>query len=228
MADMLIGDKQNRATTEPTALIIDEKPICSHAIYRAIQSICPSIDTHIERSIKSATFLESDSKYKIVIIDLHTINRDIDTLSRLVVHLHPSPVVAIDDRPDAATSRTVSSINCRAYIAKTFDEELIAGVIRSVIAGRTWFQISDGLHVGAPCDCSTQPNVALTERQNTVLACLARGLTNEDIARQLQISIGTTKTHVHTVLTRLGARNRTEAAMLAAAILPKNGSDHHN
>ncbi|HEV7264669.1 MAG TPA: LuxR C-terminal-related transcriptional regulator [Falsiroseomonas sp.] len=54
----------------------------------------------------------------------------------------------------------------------------------------------------------------LTPRQREILALLREGLPNRDIARRLGIGEGTVKLHVSAVLHRLGARNRTEAALL--------------
>ena len=53
---------------------------------------------------------------------------------------------------------------------------------------------------------------ALTKRQREVLARLAQGLTNGEIAAELGCSGGTVKVHVSAILDRLGAVNRTEAA----------------
>jgi len=56
----------------------------------------------------------------------------------------------------------------------------------------------------------------LTAREDQVLRLLARGQCNKTIARQLDIAVGTVKTHVKGVLAKLGASSRTEAASIAA------------
>ena len=52
----------------------------------------------------------------------------------------------------------------------------------------------------------------LTKRQREVALCLARGLSNKQIAHALSISVATTKDHVHAVLTRLGVDSRGKVA----------------
>ncbi len=56
---------------------------------------------------------------------------------------------------------------------------------------------------------------ATTDREREVLSCIAMGLTNDEIAHELHISAGTTKTHISHLLTKLGARDRVHLVILA-------------
>ena len=62
---------------------------------------------------------------------------------------------------------------------------------------------------------ATQPIEPLTEREEEVLTLVARGRTNAEIGAELFIGITTVKTHVASLLAKLGARNRVEIAMWA-------------
>jgi DNA-binding NarL/FixJ family response regulator len=66
-------------------------------------------------------------------------------------------------------------------------------------------------------------NPKLTRRQNEIVALLAKGMSNKEIARELNIAEGTTKVHATALLRALGARNRTEAAFLAAKLVGASG-----
>jgi DNA-binding CsgD family transcriptional regulator len=59
----------------------------------------------------------------------------------------------------------------------------------------------------------------LTRRQNEILPLLAFGMSNKEIARELSIAEGTSKIHTAALLRALGARNRTEAAFMAARLV---------
>jgi DNA-binding NarL/FixJ family response regulator len=56
-------------------------------------------------------------------------------------------------------------------------------------------------------------NHHLTRREQEILACVARGLTNVEIARELGVSTGTVKSHLSSAFAKLGVSNRTQAAM---------------
>ena len=60
-----------------------------------------------------------------------------------------------------------------------------------------------------------QPITPLTDREEEVLATVARGRTNAEIATELHISMSTVKTHLASLMQKLGARNRVEIAMWA-------------
>lgn len=56
---------------------------------------------------------------------------------------------------------------------------------------------------------------ALTDREGEVLACVARGLSNTEIAKEMHISESTAKTHLKRVLMKLGLRDRVSAVVFA-------------
>ncbi|WP_433352906.1 response regulator [Micromonospora saelicesensis] len=66
-----------------------------------------------------------------------------------------------------------------------------------------------------PAAPRTQPIEALTDREEQVLVAVARGRTNQEIADELYITLSTVKSHVTSLMTKLGVRNRVELAMWA-------------
>ncbi|MFE7800184.1 response regulator transcription factor [Nocardia sp. NPDC057440] len=70
---------------------------------------------------------------------------------------------------------------------------------------------------GSRCarDCGKWFGGELTERETEVLRLLAAGSANREIARTRYLSEGTVKNHVSSILSRLGVRDRTQAAIYA-------------
>ena len=62
---------------------------------------------------------------------------------------------------------------------------------------------------------AASPAEPLTEREQHVLAEVARGLGNTEIAAELHISLSTVKTHIASIMNKIGARNRVEVAIWA-------------
>ena len=66
-----------------------------------------------------------------------------------------------------------------------------------------------------PAGAALDAEEALAGSEEEVLALVARGRTNPEIATELFIGLSTVKTHVASLMTKLGARNRVEIAMWA-------------
>jgi len=127
-------------------------------------------------------------------------------------------------------------------VITTFDlDEYVLGALR---AGARGFLLKDAgpellvraIHAAADGDALIAPNITrrllatfadqspavpvqpvdpLTDREEEVLALVARGRTNAEIAAELFVALSTVKSHVASLMTKLGARNRVEIAMWA-------------
>ncbi len=82
-------------------------------------------------------------------------------------------------------------------------------LLQPVVASKLLRQVSQQSQTGGQIE-------ALTPREQEVLHLLARGLQNKEIASQLIISERTVKFHVSSIMSKLGAGNRTEAVTIAA------------
>jgi predicted ATPase/DNA-binding CsgD family transcriptional regulator len=69
------------------------------------------------------------------------------------------------------------------------------------------------------------PDYPLTAREAQVVSLLASGLTNQQIAEKLQVSVSTVKTHLLSIRNKLGLRYRTQIAVWAAATAPDSTTD---
>ncbi|MDY7103857.1 MAG: response regulator transcription factor [Actinomycetota bacterium] len=108
----------------------------------------------------------------------------------------------------------------RGFLLKEAGPELLARAVHAaadgeaLIAPNVTARLLDAFADAAPTS-PAQPIDALTDREEEVLAAVARGRTNNEIAEELHVSLSTVKSHVASLLMKLGARNRVEIAMWA-------------
>jgi DNA-binding NarL/FixJ family response regulator len=137
------------------------------------------------------------------------------------------------------------------YVLKCATTEQIVGAIRKVLRGEPALDQDVAMRLLQRCSrkpqregrvcglrfafCSTAIEERrhpaslelLTPREVEVLRLVARGRTNEQIARSLLVSVSTVKKHIRRVVDKLGVSDRTQAAVRAIelGLLPTNGRD---
>jgi DNA-binding NarL/FixJ family response regulator len=104
------------------------------------------------------------------------------------------------------------------FLLKRARKEEIAHAVRTVAAGESLLfpEAIRRLVSGRPASGQhAKAANTLTRRETEVLRLIAAGLSNQDIAAQLVISLETVKTHVGNVFAKLGAGNRSQAVVIA-------------
>jgi DNA-binding NarL/FixJ family response regulator len=109
----------------------------------------------------------------------------------------------------------------RGFLLKDAGPELLSQAVHAAANGEALIAPSVTARLlAAFADLPTseplrQPIEPLTAREEEVMVTVARGLTNAEIASELHISLSTVKTHLASLMNKLGARNRVEIAMWA-------------
>ena len=108
------------------------------------------------------------------------------------------------------------------FLLKDASARELADAVRVVAAGDALLSpgvtrrlIAEFARMGAPRGPSRKTLQDLTERETEVLALVARGISNAEIASRLVVAEQTVKTHVSRILMKLGLRDRTQAVVLA-------------
>lgn len=103
------------------------------------------------------------------------------------------------------------------YALKDVDAVELARIIRTVHRGQSAFDSrSSALAVRSLTGRTDEPAAPLSERELAVVARVARGATNPQVARDLYLSESTVKYHLRTAMRKLGARDRTELVYRAS------------
>jgi DNA-binding NarL/FixJ family response regulator len=108
------------------------------------------------------------------------------------------------------------------FLLKTAPPMQLVDAVRTVAAGEALLAptvirrlIEEFVRRPPPGDAAPERLAALTEREREVMALIARGLSNGEIAERLFLSAATVKTHVNRILGKLDLRDRVQAVVLA-------------
>ncbi|WIY01611.1 response regulator transcription factor [Amycolatopsis mongoliensis] len=162
-----------------------------------------------------------------VLLDLHMPELDgVDTTRRLVQH-HPGvAIVILTTYRDDASVLAALRAGARGYLTKDASREEIAHALRSAAAGLAVLDpdvqltLLNAADHGGPADVPipeplrTLPD-GLTAREGEILAMIARGKTNPDIARELVLSSHTIKSHINRIFAKTRSGDRAAAIRYA-------------
>ena len=157
----------------------------------------------------------AEARADVVVLDLPDGEAPRVTSGRLAAEPLPAVVALIPELKRTSVQRLLAS-GVRAVLPRESPAREILAAIHATAAGLAVVspEVLDVL-VPATFDSGTGDDIAitepLTEREMQVLAALAEGAGNKEIAARLQISEHTVKFHVSAILAKLGAATRTEA-----------------
>ncbi len=166
----------------------------------------------------------------VLLVDLRMPGIDGIDATRQVRALSTPPAVVVlttvDDQPSIVAAMRAGAIG---YLTKDADAETIGEAIRAAAAGRSLMDGAVQASLVAALSAPTAPGATgptvtdpspeslsgLTSRELEVLALVAEGKSNREIARQLVVSEATVKTHVNHLLAKVGVRDRAAAVAYA-------------
>jgi len=209
-------------------LLIDD-----HALFReGLKFLLRSLDAalQVDEAGNCAKALEHAAArdYDLVLLDLKMPGVEgLEALAALREALPAAPLVVLSGEDNSGVVRAAIERGAMGFIPKSSTPEVLIQALRLVLARGVYLPPAVLDAPGAPP--SAAPAVAqgaagdavlpgLTARQMDVLRCVIQGKSNKIIARELDVSEGTVKAHLSSVLRALDVRNRTEAVYAAAKL----------
>ena len=153
----------------------------------------------------------------VVLMDLLMPGMDGVTATAAITERYPEmAVVAMTSFTQADLVHGALRAGAAGYLLKDAEADEVAAAIRAACRGEVHLDPAIAKQLTrALVDPKPQTVDALTEREHEVLALVAQGLSNQQIADALVISERTARTHVSNILGKLGVASRTQAALLA-------------
>jgi two-component system nitrate/nitrite response regulator NarL len=191
-------------------LWIDQQQLFGEAIRLYLQQAMQTMTVDISRGIDDLP--ASDRAYDLAVfsIDPFTAIRDIpvSAIRQKYPARHYAACFPAFEKTDMNFCRQEHLSGC---FRKTMSGRLFLAGVEALLAGQDFFPADEYASPRSPF----RPGEELTPREREVLSALAHGLSNKEIAYDLNIQVVTVKLHVRGICRKLGVNNRTQAALKA-------------
>ncbi|MBD2297959.1 response regulator transcription factor [Nostoc sp. FACHB-87] len=133
------------------------------------------------------------------------------------------PILILTSHSQKSLIFKLIEAGAQGYCLKGIAAEKLVLALRSVAAGASWWDETATKEIRSSVlaepspqtDNILKPTNPLTGREQEILSLLAAGKTNQEIAAALYIAPGTVRVHIHAILQKLEASDRTQAVMMA-------------
>lgn len=196
-------------------VVVDDHEVVRKGIITYLKTD-PRIDVvgEAESGKESIPIIEKE-KPDVVLMDLIMENGNGIEATKKIIEIHPDcRVIILTSYYDDEQVFPALEAGAFSYLLKTSSgTEIVDAILKA----------SEGENVIEPKVAGKmltnfrkeekKPHEELTEREMEVLLCIGNGMTNQEISEHLFIGIKTVKTHVSSILSKLGVKDRTQAAV---------------
>jgi DNA-binding NarL/FixJ family response regulator len=215
----------SHASTTTRLIILDRRALIRECIASSLRMLTRKIEI-----LRGASVAEDLRAYELADADVVMLSTSAapafsDALgyeiARLLSDRPDVPIVLIADSSDAKEAQhIISRWRLRGYLSTSSTLAAMEAALDVVLTGGTYLPPTRSGNsedaIDATVTLTSARAAKLTAREQAVLLLLREGMPNKIIAHRLGISLSTVKAHVHSIMTKLHSRNRTEAAMLSS------------
>jgi DNA-binding NarL/FixJ family response regulator len=197
-------------------LIVDDHPVVRQGL-RVLLDVQDGIEVAGEAGDgPTALALAADREPDVILLDLKLPGMDgIAVLSELQAQKRDARVLVLTSVTDHGAAAAAIHNGAAGVLYKDVDPDALVRAIRAVHDGHLLLAPEAAGFLLRTTNPRAPSLDALTTREREVLAELAQGRSNREIARALRVSEKTVKAHVSSVLAKLGVQDRTQAALFA-------------
>lgn len=203
-------------TASVQVLIADDHPLFRNAIAEALGNTSNPLAIEQADSLESTLARLEAGNIDLLLLDLKMPGSD--GLLGLVQIRSRFPEVAVAVVTANEAGRTLSQVKAAGalgYLPKSMPLDGLVAALNTLLSGQPYYPtLASQNHTDCQDDVDALRKLAsLTPQQQKVLALIARGFLNKQIAYELDIKETTVKTHVSEIFRKLDLYNRTQAAM---------------
>lgn len=192
-------------------LIADDHSLFREGLAHVLAELDSVLDLlHAADCLRALELASAHPDLDLVLLDLEMPGMSgLEALQRLCDRFPALPVVVLSATTHRADMQRALDLGAMGFVPKDATGRQMIQALRLVLAGG--LAVPSALVRPAVDDLRAD----LTERQREVLALLARGLVNKEIARTLGLAEATVKMHITAIMKLLGVSNRTQAVLAA-------------
>lgn len=208
------SDHQKIDLSKVRVLIADRDSLVSEAVALALEDLgnfnCENVDT-LQNMI---SLVSEDKSYDLVLIGLNmTGTNSVHSLGRIIQKFPDTKLALFSSEIDPRFLAEAMRMGFRGFISKRMRLSSLHSVLNLIVSGESFIPTNLKLHT-EELDLSASDN-ELTNIESAVLRYTAAGLMNKEIGDMIAHSEVAIKMHMRAICKKLGAKNRTHAAMLA-------------
>ena len=175
-----------------------------------------SIDTALASTLDAALdFIHSEEKFDLIMLDYNMPGMaGLNGLKRAMEASGGSPVALMSGIASRSVAEEALAFGAAGFVPKTLAAKTLVNAVRFMAMGEKYAPI-DFMTADDPTVAPNPLAQKLSRRELQVLEGLSKGKSNKEIARDLDLQEPTIKLHVKTLYRKIGAANRTQAALTA-------------
>ena len=175
-----------------------------------------SIDTALASTLDDALgLIQSEEKFDLIMLDYNMPGMaGLNGLKRAMEASGGSPVALMSGIASRSVAEEALAFGAAGFVPKTLAAKTLVNAVRFMAMGEKYAPI-DFMTADDPTVAPNPLAQKLSRRELQVLEGLSKGKSNKEIARDLDLQEPTIKLHVKTLYRKVGAANRTQAALIA-------------
>lgn len=195
-------------------LIVDDNPFITDGLSLILKNETDFSVIAAVNQAKTAIKICQQQEIDVVLLDIRMPEVDGVAATREITNSSAAKVLILTTFDDDQEIHQVLENGASGYLLKNVPAKQIVAAIRNVATGNfvaqqdIWQKIKPQLGQSTTTDLTM-----LTHREQTILAAIAAGLTNRQIAKQLFISEGTVNNNISSILHKLELKHRTQLAI---------------